>query len=632
MKKNVVLIAFTIILLTASSNAQLSLLKNNIDYSDNEKVSMMIDYMVSTYETDSFNVDEYIKESEILLNKVDNDSLRAVLLLLNGKMHHLRGEYPKATGRYIEALNYYEELGNKVGIANCYRNLGETYRAANSLRTALDYLYKAKLIYLNDVKDSNLIARTFNRISAVYFELHDTVKTFENAYSAVNYAKKYTTEGKNVIANTYNILGAIQSEVDHAKALEYFTKSVDLFKSIGHFVDLPNLYINMAVIYSSKGDYKNALKYSNEAFQLAKKYDIVSYISASLRILSDAHFQLDNYKIAYELLKESNVFRENLINERKNQQLIEIRTKLEIEEKEKQLKLQESLRIYQGIMLAIVILIILFFALKILFRNQTLKKKNYELADKNDLITYQNSRLAELNATKDKFFSIIAHDLKNPLSSIKLVSNSLRDNYSSLSEDEKLEFITEIRKSSNHIIELLDNLLTWSRSQTGRIVFEAVEFPIRSLVQNNINLLANQANAKMISLENNTLESALNGDPNMINTVLRNLISNAIKFTPHGGNVIVRGEQTELDKQTVYLVSVEDNGVGISADKIQKLFKIDSGFSTHGTDDEKGTGLGLILCKEFIDMHKGKIWAESVADIGTKISFTIPIIENNPTN
>lgn len=235
-----------------------------------------------------------------------------------------------------------------------------------------------------------------------------------------------------------------------------------------------------------------------------------------------------------------------------------------------------------------------------------------------------NAELKELIATKDKFFNIIAHDLKNPFSGILGFANLLLKNIHRYDEKTIDKQLTVIKTASQNTLQLLENLLEWARSQTNRIKFEPQTIDAAQFVETTINAQMELANKKNIALVYYTPETiSLNADKNMLQTVLRNLISNAIKFTNIGGHVLVEIEQNQHD--TVFTVT--DSGVGIPPEIKQKLFKLEEKISTKGTHNETGTGLGLILCKEFIEKHNGKIWVESSPDEGTSFFFTIP---NNP--
>ncbi len=238
------------------------------------------------------------------------------------------------------------------------------------------------------------------------------------------------------------------------------------------------------------------------------------------------------------------------------------------------------------------------------------------------LIKNKNEELVQLNATKDKFFSIIAHDLKGPFNSLIGFSELLIDEVKNGNYSNVEKFSTFIYLTSNQTFNLVLNLLEWSRSQTGKIEFNPESILFSNLIDEINNLLISQADKKGIKLINKiSCDLTVFGDKNMLETVIRNLVSNAIKYSRKGGIIII--ESAEL-KDSIQ-ISVSDNGVGISEENIEKLFLIEHNLSTLGTDNENGTGLGLILCKEFVDKHNGKIWVESEVGKGSEFKFILPV-------
>ena len=232
------------------------------------------------------------------------------------------------------------------------------------------------------------------------------------------------------------------------------------------------------------------------------------------------------------------------------------------------------------------------------------------------------NELIELNATKDKFFSIIAHDLRNPISSFKQVTDVLLNDFDNLSENDKKEFVHSLDSSAKQLFNLLENLLTWSSSQRGKIPYNPDIADIHPIIMNNITLMDLQAGNKEITFKTESKDQNFGFyDINMINTVLRNLISNAIKFTNRNGTITI-GSQI---KNNELIVWVKDTGVGMSKEVVSSLFKIGSGHTTKGTADEKGTGLGLVLCKELVEKNNGRIWVESELGVGTKFIFALPV-------
>lgn len=234
-------------------------------------------------------------------------------------------------------------------------------------------------------------------------------------------------------------------------------------------------------------------------------------------------------------------------------------------------------------------------------------------------------QLRELNSTKDKFFSIISHDLKSPFNTLLGFTNLLVENYDSFNDEERKSIIESLNTSSKNTYQLLENLLTWSCSKTGSIEFSPEEIKIKTLIHEIISLSQPAAENKSIALFDKTeADRFVYADKNMLLTVLRNLITNAIKFTEKDGCVIVSAN--ESNKQGFVEISVSDTGIGISNTIIVDLFSIDKNRSTLGTEKEKGTGLGLILCKEFVEKQGGEIWIESEVGKGSKINFTLPVV------
>lgn len=265
----------------------------------------------------------------------------------------------------------------------------------------------------------------------------------------------------------------------------------------------------------------------------------------------------------------------------------------------------------------------LFYILKIrsLRQQQRLLEKMVEERTKE--IHEKNLKLTSLNATKDKFFTIIAHDLKNPFNAILGLSDLLKFRYKKLTDEKREKMINTIHQSSNNLYKLLENLLQWARSQTGAIEYNPAIFPLNDMVESNADIVKDMIAKKGLALSweiDDKLQ--VYADINMITTVIRNLLSNAIKFMDSGEIKI-----TGIKQEGYALISIKDSGIGISKDKLPTLFEVEGSKSTKGTNGESGTGLGLIICKEFVEANGGTISVESEEGKGTCFTFTIPIKE-----
>ncbi|MCP5063528.1 MAG: hybrid sensor histidine kinase/response regulator [Ignavibacteriae bacterium] len=237
---------------------------------------------------------------------------------------------------------------------------------------------------------------------------------------------------------------------------------------------------------------------------------------------------------------------------------------------------------------------------------------------------HQNKIEEELrlsNQTKDKFFSIIAHDLKNPFGAITNYSEYLLSEFNNLTNDEIKEDINCIHNVSISVTHLLENLLHWARIQTGGFIYDPQQFDITELIERVIILNSEVAKLKNVHLSSEVEHPIfVQADSDMINVVLRNLVSNAIKFTNEEGKVTISIDTNENEIS----VQVSDTGVGIPKNNLQDIFKIDSSFTSLGTNNEKGTGLGLVLCQDLVEQNKGKINVKSDVDKGSQFTFTLP--------
>jgi len=257
-------------------------------------------------------------------------------------------------------------------------------------------------------------------------------------------------------------------------------------------------------------------------------------------------------------------------------------------------------------------------------RQEQIEEQSEELLAQKDSLLKMNNELNDLNATKDKFFSIIAHDIKNPFNAVLGFTDLLEENFKEWDDDRKLEVVNLINTSAKNLYELLNNLLQWSRSQSGLIEFKPQKIVLKDTFSNAIGLFKESANAKNIELGFTfpEIELVVYADKNMLDAIMRNLISNAIKFTNTGGKVHLFAEP----KDEFAIIKVTDNGVGFNPEFQKQLFEIDKHTSTYGTNNESGTGLGLILVKEFVTKQGGTIGVESIKGKGSTFYFTLPLI------
>jgi Signal transduction histidine kinase len=381
-----------------------------------------------------------------------------------------------------------------------------------------------------------------------------------------------------------------------------------------------------------QGKYDAAIEAFKSCIEINDKYKRGYKIKSTCHnLLAKAYEKKGDFKTSLEHMKLYVQFSDSMAQKEKYQQLATLEKRYETERKENQIarlqakqqltmiELRKNKQLKQlGITSALLLLLLLFFIwLKYLDKT----KSNKLLASKNRVIEKSEKELRVLNASKNKFFSIIAHDLKNPLHTVLGYSHLLSDEYEHFNETERRKFAGDIYKSTNNIFRLLQNLLEWSRTQTGRLNFSPEVVEYQKILDSSMSVLKNLADQKHIEIKTgNDPDLRIFADPQMIETVLRNLINNAIKFTPEGGHIEVAAKESNGQ----ILISVVDSGVGISEEDSQNLFKIDSKVKRKGTNNEDGSGLGLILCHEFVSKHNGQIWVNSVPGKGSEFVFTIP--------
>ncbi|HUX58988.1 MAG TPA: ATP-binding protein [Bacteroidales bacterium] len=255
-------------------------------------------------------------------------------------------------------------------------------------------------------------------------------------------------------------------------------------------------------------------------------------------------------------------------------------------------------------------------------KNSMLIKQKEELYNSNILLEERRQNIEELNASKDKFFSIIAHDLKNPFQTIIGFSEMQKEEIKSGNFASIEEYARLINTSAVSTFRLLENLLEWANSQRGKILFKPIQFNLDELFIEELVALNDMALSKNVELKNSLADNlVITADKNMVKTIFRNLISNAIKFTHRNGKVEIAAKIKDNHVE----ISVSDNGIGMTKESMLKLFRIDVTLTTRGTENEKGTGLGLLLCKEFVEKHGGKIWVETDPGKGSTFKFNLPL-------
>jgi signal transduction histidine kinase len=416
------------------------------------------------------------------------------------------------------------------------------------------------------------------------------------------------------------------------KAIITFNQASIKFKELGWNQFEPEIRQGIGLVYAKKGKYKEALNAFQESLNLTDKFKKgFAMKRANYLEIAKTYKLMGDYKTALKYHELFVQYNDSMVQKEKYEQIINLEKQYETEKKQNEINQLQARHILTDIQLrknkqlktlgfvtASLLLVLILFVLN---RYLDKAKSNKLLESKNRMIEKSENELRVLNASKNKFFSIIAHDLKNPFHTVMGYSYLLSKDYNNFTEEERRKFADDIHHSTNNIFRLLQNLLEWSRSQTGRLTFNPREIELKQIVDNSVSVLRSLADQKNIRIEMSFSHNLmLFADPQMIETVLRNLVNNAIKFTPENG--LIKVEATQTDGQIT--ICVKDSGIGISDEDAKNLFKIDSTVKRKGTNNEDGSGLGLILCREFVAKNNGNIWVNSKAGEGSSFFFTVP--------
>lgn len=523
-----------------------------------------------------------------------------------------------------------------TGLAASYNFIGYIHQSLQNRDLAEEYYLKAHELYQKD-NDIRGLSATLNNLGIIFSENGDNQKSIEYYTKSLEYAKQLNDNDG--IAIALNNIGMLHVELGQInKGLDSYNESLGYSTKLFNKSGYANTFNNIGAAYIKSGDLQKAEQNVLTALSFKKQVTEIAIIQESYQLLAQIYSKKGQYSKAFEYQGIQLAYNDSIYNQQKTSNILEMQTRFETEAKEKEIQLlkkdneirlleverHKSFQKYLLIssVLLLILAIVIFFSLRIKRKTyQLISQKNFELERANLKLTESEQNLIELNATKDKFFSIIAHDLKNPFNALLGFSELLEKNYNTYTTEEIKEYINVIYESSQSLFKLLDNLLQWSRTQTGTITYFSEAFSLLPIVNQEVELLQLNAEKKKITVKvivDKNLKAF--ADKNIISTVIRNLLNNALKFTNTGGLVEIRA----CEKGDNIEVSISDSGIGIDANDLDKLFQLNSSLSNKGTANEEGTGLGLILCKEFVEKNDGKIWVTSSKGKGSTFYFTLP--------
>ncbi len=545
-------------------------------------------------------------------------------LQLRVAYHSLLGNLDTAMITALEHLHLAEVTGNQSAQGNALLNLGylNADQGKQDFPKALEF-YQQAIQLFREIKDEQLVAFSLLNISAVYESLEDVDASIKTAKEGIEIAQRIGQ--KDYLASFYAILSKAYYELQNKElAVDYMRKTVALTKELS-FIDQQCKWILKLAQYLNEAEkYDEALPYLAEVKPLLDSQERVVYYYPYYEQLAIAQKGKGDYEPAFKNYALSSAWKDSAYEEIQLREFEEIQTKYETEKKEQENQLlaqqndflatQNQLYTYIGLGLAAVIAILTWLFYQIY-------KSKRQLEVQHQLIEAQKVQLEKLNETKDQFFAIIAHDMRNAVFSFRGISKKV----SFLIKTNQLQRLQDIGSGMdnavNNLTNLLNNLLEWALLQKGSISYDPTPIVVSEVVSEVLEMAQNIADVKQIELINQiSSETKVLADRNALATIVRNLVGNAIKFTETDGKVTVNTR--DLEGKT--FIEINDTGTGISAQRMEKLFEIDKKKIAKGTAGEKGSGLGLMLVKELVEINKGTIEVFSDLGKGATFAFSMP--------
>jgi len=567
-------------------------------------------------------------ESALRLSLAHNYKIGEAYAYLNiGSIYSLREIYSFGMDYIQKSQAIFKNQNDSKGLANCYISLGLLYGYLNDFEEQIKY-YKRSLDIFNKLNLPDRIAVSLHNLGESYYNNKDLENSREMTLLSIDISKSI---GHSILLSAcYNVMGRVElSSKNYDKAEVYFQKVIKIYRESSedaHKITTLESFIHISEIYKIRKHYDNQIDFLNQASEFALTYNLPSYLAAIYHEKILFYSNKNNQKMVKKYITEQKLILDNIYLKSMEDKTDLVKSSLSsgILEKENRLLEQTELSQKEKIETRNILLIaaIISFSILIFFVRKLMSVTN-KVKRKNKKINNQNDELQSLISARNKLFAIIGHDLRGPIGNFKQLIDHLVSKDFDLNDIESLsELLHTVQGSSTTTYELLESLLLWAGTQQNDIIYSPANYNLHETTSKTLRLLQEASSQKKITILNEVPEDQIiYADPNMITTVIRNLISNAIKFTPKNKTITVSITKNEKH----WIISVQDEGVGISKENINKIFDINSNFIGSGTNNEKGSGLGFLICQEFVKKHNGEIRIESKEGIGSLFSFTIPI-------
>ncbi|MCL6266156.1 tetratricopeptide repeat-containing sensor histidine kinase [Flagellimonas myxillae] len=539
--------------------------------------------------------------------------------------YYYEGNVAEALNLYLKGIDVAKQVGSNKMLSILNENIASLYADQKDFINAEIY-YDTVQSLNRKVGNEIFHAETQSNMASMYKD----AKNFDHAMFNIN--KSIASFEKHKVyewlAYAYQVKGSIYLEQQKYQwALYWYDQSNLLHLELDDDREKIQLLNGMAKVYLGLGQDSISMEYAKEGLSISKKIKSLQGQRDCSETLYKLHKKKDDTQTALVHLETFKKLSDSLFQDKTQQSLSMLKTKLQYEQEKEQLIKSNKMAlarqrsyIYFAVMILIVLTVITF----MVRRSAHIQKKlNVELQQKSEVVSQRESELHEINKTKTKLFSIIGHDLRGPIGAMQGMLKLFTDG--EIGKNEFMSFIPKFKSDVENISFTLNNLLSWGQTQLNGVATKPKRISLEKLVNSNIQLLSEVASRKSIKIINQLPENPLGwADQNHIDIVVRNLLSNAIKFTPEDGLITIEAEE----KRNVWQIMIRDTGIGMNKEIQKKIFTDTSNITTYGTNNERGTGLGLSLCKEMILKNKGEIWVESVLRKGTTFFFTVPKAED----
>jgi two-component system, NtrC family, sensor kinase len=554
-------------------------------------------------------------------------------LILKGNGYHLSGKLTLAVECFTQAAKMYQDDNNLIGIATAYTYLASAYISQQNHNNAKHYLKRAIQIF--DLEsDSVRLASAMHNLGYEHYRIgqYDSALVLFAASGDVYRQLQFESENAYCIGNT----GLVYSKMnDLGRAEKHLVDAITILEKHSDAFAVADFTNEYAFVLQRKGKINKALQHAYKGFGIASSNNITELKRDAAYRLSQIYEEMRRYDSAFHYQLIYFTYSDSIRNIESIQKTADLRTEFEVAQKQAEVDVLEKNKTLQRVIigsLALVILLAIGLIVLIYVSLNRTRKLSADLEERQKQLEKQSYELMELNHIKDRFFSIISHDLRTPIASLSGISYLLTE---SIERDNKailLQATDYIDQSVVTLTELLENLLNWALSQQGKFPVKEELIDLKQLISEVVKIFSSVALSKNQHLHLDIQAGlCISADKNSMMTILCNLVSNALKFTPKEGEIIISAQQKDED---IVEICVSDNGIGIPENKIDELFTLKADKSARGTNNEKGIGLGLTLVRDFVTLNKGNIQVISKVGEGTSfiLHFPLKLHESQPIN